>query len=459
MEEPMNRFDVLVVGSGTAGQTAALELNAAGLQVAVVEKSDQPGGTCALHGCQPKKWFYEVTEAIAKTRHLTGKGVDAAPQGVWSQTHAQKSDFTSQVPQRTLQGFKDAGITFLRGRAHFLAEDSMEVDGKPVTAGYFVLATGARPMSLPIAGSEHIITSDDFLELKGLPRSILFVGGGFISFEFAHFAARLGPENSHIRILEVSDRPLGQFDAEMVKLLVEASLEEGIEVHTGVQIVSIEKRSSGFHAMTKAGSSFQADLVVHGAGRVPNVEELALETARVDFSTAGIAVDNRMKTSNPRVLAIGDCAASLQLARVADYEGHVAASNILAELTRSATANIDYTAVPALLFTYPQYGMVGKTEAALTQHDIAYRKSFARNLQWPTYKRIGMKHAAYKILVGTDNRVLGAHILSDNASGLINTLRQAMLEGTTADQLYWQNIMTPYPTRESDLIYMLKPFL
>jgi glutathione reductase (NADPH) len=103
--------------------------------------------------------------------------------------------------------------------------------------------------------------------------------------------------------------------------------------------------------------------------------------------------------------------------------------------------------------------MVGKTEAALMQENIPYQRSFAKTLQWPTYKRIGLKHAAYKILVGADNKILGAHILSDNASGLINTLKQAMLNGTIAEDLYWQNIMSPYPTRESDMIYMLKPFL
>ena len=211
--------------------------------------------------------------------------------------------------------------------------------------------------------------------------------------------------------------------------------------------------------MTGGGDSFPADLIVHGAGRVPNVEELALDTAGIAYSPRGVAVDERMRTSNPRVFAIGDCAATIQLARVADYEGHVAAQNILAELKNGEAAKIDYAAVPAMLFTYPQYGMVGKTEAALTQQNIPYRKSFAKELQWPTYRRIGMKHAAYKILVGADHRILGAHILSDNASGLINTLKQAMLNGTTAHDLYWQNIVSPYPTRESDLIYMLKPLL
>ena len=164
---------------------------------------------------------------------------------MWSEIRAQKNAFTSRVPANTLQGFKDAGIAYLHGQARFSSGDTLEVDGKPVKASYYILATGARPMSLPIAGSEHIITSDAFMELDTLPPSIVFVGGGFISFEFAHFAARLGPENSQVRILEVSDRPLGPFDAEMVDLLVEASQEDGIEVRTGVQIAGIEKRSPG----------------------------------------------------------------------------------------------------------------------------------------------------------------------------------------------------------------------
>jgi glutathione reductase (NADPH) len=467
----MDTFDVVVVGSGTGGQTAAYDLNAAGLKVAVIDRSDCPGGTCALTGCQPKKWFYEATEAIAKARHLTGKGVEAAPRAVWSDIRAQKNDFTSRVPASTIQGFKDAGIAYLHGQARFSSSDTLHVDGKPVKARYYILATGARPMSLPIAGGEHLITSDAFMELEALPPSIVFVGGGFISFEFAHFAARLGPANGQVRILEVSDRPLGPFDAEMVDLLVQASLDDGIEVRTGVQIAGIEKRApgdqqssgqqrpSGFTVLTGGGDSFPADLIVHGAGRVPNIEELALDTAGIAYSPRGVAVDERMRTSNPQVLAIGDCAATIQLARVADYEGHVAAQNILAELKNGKAAKIDYQAVPAMLFTYPQYGMVGKTEAALKQQNIPYRKSFAKELQWPTYRRIGMKHAGYKILVGADHRIIGAHILSDNASGLINTLKQAMLNGTTVDDLYWQNIMSPYPTRESDLIYMLKPLL
>ncbi|MHC1743389.1 MAG: NAD(P)/FAD-dependent oxidoreductase [Syntrophobacteraceae bacterium] len=455
----MDDFDVLVVGSGTGGQTAAIELNNAGLKVAVCEKSDRPGGTCALRGCQPKKWFYEATETVAKSRHLKGKGIVDPAVANWSEIRAQKDQFTSHVPENTIEAFNASGIRFLPGRASFLSPNTMEIDGKSIAARYYILATGARPMFLPIRGSEHIITSDELLELEALPENILFVGGGFISFEFAHFAARLGPENIRIRIFEATDRPLGPFDAEMVELLVEASKEEGIEVRTSVHIVSIDRSASGFMVVTGKGESLPADLVVHGAGRSPDIEELNLEAAAITKSARGITVDERMCTSNPNVFAVGDCAATIQLARVADFEGHVAARNILAALNKSKGETIHYEAVPSLLFTYPQYGMLGKTEAALLQQNTPYRKAFAKGLQWPTFRRVGLNHAAYKILVGADNRVLGAHILSDNASGLINTLKQAMLNGTTVEELYRQSIMSPYPTRESDLIYMLKPLV
>lgn len=453
-------YDVVIIGSGTAGQTAAYDLMEGGLKVAVVDSSDRPGGTCALSGCQPKKFYYEIAETVARGRHLLGKGIETAPRGSWAQARAQKNTFTAKIPEGAVQGLKAAGIDFLRGRARYRDAETLTVDGRPLKARYHVLATGASPMPLPFDGSHHLATSDQFLDLEDLPRRLVFVGGGFISFEFAHFAARLGPGAAPVRILEAAPRPLGPFDAEMVALLVAASAEEGIEVQSSVTIEAVTPRSQGGFTISIAGEQpLEADLVVHGAGRIPAIEDLNLDAAGIAHTRRGITVDPHLRTSHPRVFAIGDCAATVQLARVADAEGHAAAWNILADLGGKALSDLDYRAIPFLLFTYPQYAMIGKTEDALRKAGIRYRKSTGSRLAWPTYRRVGLGHAAYKILVGDDQRILGAHFLSDNATGLANTIKDAMLADLTVDQLHRQSIMTPYPSRESDLIYMLAPLL
>ncbi|NLI81136.1 MAG: NAD(P)/FAD-dependent oxidoreductase [Deltaproteobacteria bacterium] len=455
----MEAYDVMIIGSGTAGQTVAYDLVEKGLKVAVVERSPQPGGTCALSGCQPKKYYYEVMETIARCRHLTGKGVVSPPAPSWAQVRAEKNAFISRIPDRTVEGFKTAGITFLRGTARFQDEETLLIDRRPVRALHYVLAVGATPMPLPFEGSELLMTSDRFLEIPHLPPRIVFVGGGFISFEFAHFTARLRPEKVDVHILEAMDRPLGAFDGEMVQLLIEASQEENIIVHTGMKIVSVRTGGEGYTLTAESGRRFQADLIVHGAGRLPQIQDLNLDAAGIAHSKNGITVDGWMRTSNPKVYAVGDCAATIQLARVADYEAHVAAEAIASGTHGAGVGPVNYEAVPSILFTYPQYGMVGKTEEALKREGIDYRRSAGDHLGWPTYRRIGMKHAAYKILADNEGVILGAHFLGDHTTGLVNTVRHAMVSGMAVEELYLQGIMSPYPSRESDLIYMLKPLV
>ena len=454
----MKTYDVVVVGSGSGGQTAAYTLMEYGLSVAVIEDSPTPGGICALAGCQAKKWYYEATELMARARHLRGKGLVQAPELDWSAIRSEKRAFTDPIPEATRKGLEGSGIDFIDGTASFTGPDTLAVNGAPIQGKYYVLATGAHPMPLPFAGAGHLITSSDFLELDRLPPRIVFVGGGFISFEFAHFAARLGPAE-RIVILEVAPRPLAPFDADMVAHLMTASRAEGIEIHTDVQLAGVEKTGAGFVVRTEDGERFEADLVVHGAGRAPSLERLQLERGQVKYAKDGITVDREMRTSNPRVFAVGDCAATIQLARVADYEAYVAAKNILAEVEGGSGAAVDYRQVPTILFTYPQYAMVGATEDALKEKGIRYYKSVDFNLTWPTYRRVGLQHAAYKVMVDEDSRILGAHIISDNAAGLINIFKEAMCDRRSAGDLYWQHVMTPYPSRESDILYMLKPFI
>lgn len=455
----MKELDVLIIGAGTAGQTAAFDLVAEGYSVAVVEKSAKPGGVCALYGCQAKKWFYEVTEIVARSRHLQGLGITAPPTISWPAILEAKNSFTSQVPASTVANLKGNGVEYLEGEAVFADPDTVMVNGTAYTPRFTIIAAGAKPMPLPIEGRELLATSTDFLDLHQVPKRITCIGGGFISFEFAHFAARLGADPGEVNILEVMDRPLGPFDADMVEELVKATRAEGIQVHTGISIESIARGASGFVVHLASGQTIETDMVVHGAGRVADVDGLKLEAAGITSNRRGIEVDGHMTTSNRRVFAVGDSAATLQLARVADQEAHTAAAAIIGRDNEKPSPTIDYSAAPAMLFTYPMLGLVGKTEAELIKEKTKYWKSFDKEVNWTTYRRVGMKHAAYKILVDGDSKILGAHVLADNATGLINTFKQAMLDGTTVAELHKANIMSPYPSRESDIVYMLAPLL
>ena len=363
----MQSFDVVVIGTGTGGQTAAVELAAEGFRVAVVEQSATPGGICALHGCQAKKYYYEVAEIVAKTKHLEGLGINAPPGVNWAQITAAKNRFTAKVPDNTVASLKGNGISYLSGSAAFESSNILRVGEEQLKADFFIIATGAQPMQLPIAGSEFLLNSNEFLALEELPRRLVFVGGGFISFEFAHFAARLGGAPSEITILEAMERPLGPFDGDMVQQLVEASTHDGINVRCGVKISVVEKTADGFAVRLDDGELISADLVINGAGRTPAVDGLQLENAGVDYSRAGIHVDKAMRSSVDTIFAVGDCAATLMLARVADREALAAAHNILAAKGAGEQDLVSYAEVPAVLFTSPQLAMVGKRQPKLYQ--------------------------------------------------------------------------------------------
>lgn len=455
----MKTYDVVVIGTGTAGQTAALDISNHGYKTAVVEQSHEAGGVCALHGCQSKKYFYEAAEVVARCHHLLGKGIKKAPGASWRDVLNQKNRFTAEIPKNTIKNLKSNGIEFYKGKAVFTGQSTIAAGDQEIQGRFIIIATGAEPVDLPVKGGEHIITSNDFLALDCLPDRIAFVGGGFISFEFAHFAARLGSRPGHIHILEANEHVLGPFDSDMVKQLTIASNAEGIAVHTGVEISEILKTTRHVQVVSQSNGAIEVDLVVNGAGRRPCIGALNLEAGGIQYSKDGIDVDSAMKTSNPNVFAVGDCASSVQLARVADMEAKTAAHSILNHLDGRKFRPMDYRIVPAVLFTYPQLGMVGKTEKQIQKEGIPYLKSADTELSWPTYRRVGMQHAAYKILVDKNEQILGAHFLSDNTSGLVNTFAQAMRSGASIREMYENHILAPYPSRESDILYMVSRFV
>ena len=447
------QFDLIVIGSGTAAKNAAYACNDAGWDVAVID-SRPFGGTCVLRGCDPKKVLVGVAEAVENhNRHLE-KGITSDPAEIdWSSAIAFKQTFVDGVPEATEQGLKDAGIVTFHGPARFVDEQSVQVGDERLQGEHILIATGAKPMPLPIDGQEHLTTSDEFLNLERFPDRIAFVGGGFISFEFAYMAALAGAE---VHILEMMSRPLQPFDPDLVDMLVESSEDHGINVRTEAKVLAIEPNDNGFRVQIDVGGepeTLQADLVVHGAGRVPEIDDLNLEAANVDHSKDGIAVNEYLQsTSNAAVYAGGDCAATdgPPLTPVAGKEGNVAAANMLEGNHQSP----DYAGTGSVVFTLPALASVGLREEEARERGLDFDVKHGDSSGWYTSQQSLVEHAGYKTLIERDTgRILGAHVFGTHAEEIINLFGLAIKGEIPAETL--KEISWAYPSPTSDIQYML----
>ena len=279
------------------------------------------------------------------------------------------------------------------------------------------------------------------------------MGGGFISFEFAHLTARAG---ARVTLLHRNACPLGGFDPDLVSLLVERTRELGIEVRLEVEVSGIDRTSAGLtvRASTPSGPIVvEADLAVHGAGRVPNISELGLEDAGVEHGARGIVVNEFLQSvSNPSVYAAGDVAATAgpPLTLVAAYEGGIAASNML----DGNRHTVDYSAIPSAVFTVPPLASVGLQEEEARRQGLKFETHFDKVGSWYSFKRLAEPHAAYKVLVEEGSgKILGAHVLGPNAEELINLFAMAMKADLKANDI--KEIIFTYPTFASDMGYMV----
>src|SRR5947209_7327347 len=198
----MDEFDLIVIGTGTAAQTAARRVRKAGHSVAIIDHRPF-GGTCALRGCDPKKILISGAEAIDVSRRMHGHGIGGELRIDWKELIAFKRTFTDPIPHKREQSFADQGINAFHGAACFTGRDTVAVGGKALKGRYILIASGARPAPLRFPGAEHVILSDAFMELERLPKRIIMVGGGYIAAEFSHIAARAGAK---VTVLQRGER-------------------------------------------------------------------------------------------------------------------------------------------------------------------------------------------------------------------------------------------------------------
>jgi glutathione reductase (NADPH) len=372
-------YDLVVIGTGTAAQVTSFRVRAAGWSVAVIDHLPF-GGTCALRGCDPKKMLISGAEAVDLARRMRGRGATGEVAINWRDLIAFKRSFTDPVPQKHEQRYAERGIETFHGKARFTGRNTVEVDGQRIHARHVLIAAGARPVPLAFPGAEHVITSDQFLELDELPARIAMVGGGYIAAEFSHIAARAGAK---VTVLQRAERMLTRFEPELVGWLMEKFAEIGVKVHTGTAVEAIDRVSSGFRVHARAGDqdiTTEADLVVHAAGRAPDLDALNLAAAGIAVEKGRLVLNEFLESvSNAAVYAAGDAAGKgPPLTPVSSHDGKVVAANLL-EGNRHQP---DYRGVPSVAFTLPPIAAVGLGEAQARAAGAKFRINCQKVPDW-----------------------------------------------------------------------------
>lgn len=435
------KFDTIVIGSGVAGMATASSLASSGQNVAIIEE-DLWGGTCPNRGCDPKKVLVSAVEARDHIQQLQGKGLDTIPNVNWPELMAFKETFTSPVPEQTKESLESAGVETFTGKAEFIDTQRLKVNEEELKADQFVIAAGARPSLLDIEGKEHFLTSRDFLSLPAMPETITLVGGGYIAFEFAAIANAAGAD---VHVIQHNDRPLKDFDQELVDLLVKQLETKGVKFHFNVDISKIEKTSIGYALSDDSSFKLNTDLVFCTTGRIPNTDTLNLENAGVEYDKKGITVNDHLQTSNPAIFAIGDILSKTQpkLTPVCSFES----SYVIAYLTGKNTEPISYPSIPTMVFSGPKLAQIGITAP---DNEEGYELSTIDATKWFSYHRTNEPISKIKIITDKKTGLLvGAACLNNEADELINYFSQLIERKVSASEV--ANHIFAYPTIASDL--------
>ena len=447
----MDQFDLIVIGAGTGGTGVARPAAKAGWKVAMVDVEPY-GGTCMLRGCDPKKMLIAVTEGVDWAERMNTNGLSSEAISVdWAKMMAFKRTFTAVMPEKLERGLSNSGIEVLHGNARFNDSGTLQIGDRELSAKYYHIATGATPMPLNISGEEHVMTSTDFLELESTPKRIVFVGGGFIGFEFAHISKRAGAQA--VTILQRGKHALVNFDPDLVEMQVKRTQELGIDVHCEACVKGITKKGNEFeveYSTPDGNKRITCDQVIHAAGRVPNIADLNLEAINVSIGKRGIEVNEFMRsTSNPNVFAVGDCAdtGAPNLTPVSANEARIAAKNLLA---RKDVRAIKYPPIPSAVFTLPPVARVGLLESEAKDQGLIFDVKFKKTTDWYSSMRVGEQFSGFKVLVEQEtNKILGAHLIGPGAEEQINIIAMAMGQGMTANQL--KGVIFAYPSYASDI--------
>ncbi len=433
-------YDLFVIGAGSGGLAASKRAASYGAKVAIAE-NDLVGGTCVIRGCVPKKLMVYGSHFPASFKNAAGYGWKVGEAELdWKKFITSIDKEVKRLSQLHISFLEKAGVELIPGAAKFVDKHTIEINGRKVTAQKILIASGSRPVKPDLPGMEYAITSREIFHLQEKPKHIAIIGAGYIGTEFACIMRGLGCEVTQIIR---KDLILKGFDEDIRSDIQAAMIKHGINIIQNTVVESVEKVEAGLK-LNLSGEDAEpiiADVLLAATGRTPNVEGLSLENAGVDLvasslegpgykSTSAIAVNEYSQTSQPHIFAVGDVTDRMNLTPVAIGEGRAFADSEFGENRRVFSHEDIATAV----FSTPEASTVGLTEAEAKEKYGEENIKIYRTRFRPMFYSLagGEEKTMMKLVVDTSNdKVLGAHMVGENAAEIIQGVAIAVKMGAT----------------------------
>ena len=443
-------YDFFVIGAGSGGVRAARMAGGFGARVGIAEER-YLGGTCVNVGCIPKKLFVYAAHFAEDCRDAAGYGWQLSGADFnWKTLISNKNNEIKRLNGIYENLLKRNNVVLYDGRAMLTGPNSVRVNGQDISAERILIASGGWPHIPDIPGSEHIISSNEAFFLETLPASVVIVGGGYIAVEFAGIFHGLGVDTT---LVYRGDLFLRGFDGEMRTFLAEQLREKGIKLLFNTGINSITRQDGRYLLTSPEAGAITTDLVLYATGRRPNTSGLGLETVGVRLNSNGaIVVDDDYRSSVPSIYAIGDVTDRMNLTPVATAEGTALAHNLFNKQSR----RVDYRDIPTCIFSQPNLGTVGLTEAQAQQEygNLDIYKSRFTSLKYTLTDNTGK--TLMKLIVNRDDdKVLGAHMVGPEAGEIIQGMAVALKAGAT--KATFDATIGIHPTAAEEFVTMREP--
>ena len=434
----MKNFDLIVIGSGPGGYVSAIRAAQLGLKVAVIEKDKTLGGTCLNVGCIPSKALLESSEHYDfaknsfKQHGLNAKNITLDLKQMMSRKNQVVADLTGGIKFL----FKKNKISSFHSWAYLKSSNEVQVDGEVLSAEHILLATGSIPVELPFApfDKDLVISSTEALNLDSVPKKLTVIGGGYIGLELGSVWRRLGAE---VTVIEAGSRLCGaSMDKEISEKFLTLLKKQGLKFHLNSRLKNVEIKKGvvvlGFEDQNNKIQTLECDKLLISVGRKAFTEKLGLENTVIKTNKFGqVEVDEKFRTKQKNIFAIGDLIAGPMLAHKAEEEGVA-----VAEIIATGLGHVNYNTVPSVIYTHPEVASVGKTEEQLNSDDVEYVSGSFPFLANGRARAIGDTEGFVKVLADKKtDRVLGVHILGPRAGDLIAEVVIAMEFQSSSEDL------------------------